>query len=58
MSNGQKQCTVGELIEALQKRDPEELVWTEGCDCIGEASLPLEDTNYTDKVGVMIGRSN
>lgn len=44
--------TVKELINALLKTPFDAVVWTEGCDCIGEAATVEVEENGT----VLIGR--
>lgn len=58
MSEKEKPMTVGELIEALKKVDPNLPVWHEGCDCHGAArSVEVDAATEHDPLGsVMITR--
>lgn len=51
-----KPSTVGELIAQLQKLDPNTLVLTEGCDCIGPWSGSIEERGSGARKFVVIGR--
>lgn len=51
-----KQLTVAELIRLLQGMPQEALVWTEGCDCEGEANGVYYDDDGIESGIVMITR--
>ena len=46
---------VKELIELLKKQSPDAEVWTEGCDCWGDAN-GVEVTEFENELGVLITR--
>lgn len=50
------QWKVRELIEELQKHDPDAMVWTEGCDCWGTC-YGIE-IDKTEPKSILLKRSN
>ena len=48
--------TVGELIAVLQKHPATALVYTEGCDCIGNAREVLTEPDSDGRDAVLISR--